>query len=420
MILHALLGATPGCVLIEGLPEDVRGHKHAQLEVRAAMRNRSWALVGTDGEELINPARVRSHLRGIVFVGDSQVREVAWAALTMLLGSSRIRFNASSKSGLWYPRPDDHEYLRPPSPCLPTTFGRWGFTATCGRVRSAPCRVLSPFANRTEAEAAQDAAHARRSRGRVLMHRSVCDPEVEFFVAFHATMGATPINPGSLPTCLLPNETAGDKRPVLWVLNGGGMHELVSCHPNRWSLPQVTFSRFTQPLLRSGLVIWQPIGGSAHAHLSNATARPCITPKAGAELGLHATAELGLAEATWLRHHGVQHYAYTQLAARLAPLMSDGMHFTYYWEPCAHTFPEIPRLLAQLVFQLALGRPVELCPSLGGPGPPAVLTRSSLAGRGTDRPAGEPGGHYVNLGQSRQQAEIAFRNALRLSAKLRS
>ena len=41
--------------------------------------------------------------------------------------------------------------------------------------------------------------------------------------------------------------------------------------------------------------------------------------------------------------------------------MFDAIHFTYYWVPCSHTFPELARLVAQLGFQEALGHPVRVC-----------------------------------------------------------
>ena len=40
--------------------------------------------------------------------------------------------------------------------------------------------------------------------------------------------------------------------------------------------------------------------------------------------------------------------------------MFDAIHFTYYWVPCSYTFPEMARLVAQLGFQHAVGRPVEV------------------------------------------------------------
>ena len=58
----------------------------------------------------------------------------------------------------------------------------------------------------------------------------------------------------------------------------------------------------------------------------------------------------------------MQHYDYTALAMQFAPLMFDAIHYTYYWVPCTKTFPEMTRLVAQLAFQQALGRPVDVCP----------------------------------------------------------
>lgn len=57
----------------------------------------------------------------------------------------------------------------------------------------------------------------------------------------------------------------------------------------------------------------------------------------------------------------VRHYNYTALALQYAPMMFDAIHFTYYWVPCAQTFPEMAKLVAQLAFQQAVFRPVEVC-----------------------------------------------------------
>jgi len=68
-------------------------------------------------------------------------------------------------------------------------------------------------------------------------------------------------------------------------------------------------------------------------------------------------------ELEYVNEHGMRHYNYTALALQYAPLMFDAIHFTYYWVPCAQTFPELARLVAQLGFQHAVGRPVQVCPA---------------------------------------------------------
>ena len=106
--------------------------------------------------------------------------------------------------------------------------------------------------------------------------------------------------------------------------------------------------------------------------------------------------QIAAKERAWLMSHGVPYYDYTKLTLQYAPLMFDAIHFTYYWVPCTHTFPEMARLVAQLGFQQAVGKPVEVCP----PGTPAS--------------APMPGTSSVNLGQGWEASQNAIRVAMQL------
>ena len=122
--------------------------------------------------------------------------------------------------------------------------------------------------------------------------------------------------------------------------------------------------------------------------------------------------QVAATELSYLQPKGVRVYNYTKLALQYAPMMFDAIHFTYYWVPCAYTFPEMARLVAQLAFQQAVGRPVEVCGPNTPVGPPRVIDPAEGAPR-----LGEPGGTHVSLAQDAEQALGAYAAALRLSGK---
>ena len=99
LLLVLLTCAVRCCVLFPGFPKlDVA--QPAQLyasrsgpwsaSVEAARKrvrstaNLSWILEGTQGEQLVRAREIRAAYAGVIFVGDSQIREVAWAALQLL------------------------------------------------------------------------------------------------------------------------------------------------------------------------------------------------------------------------------------------------------------------------------------------------------------------------------------------------
>ena len=141
-MLVAVAGLAIACVRFEGLMDMPPGSAsdpavyasdkkafpmhvtNARLMVRSA--NLSWTLRGTAGEDLASFREIREKFGGVIFVGDSQIREIAWAALQMLTHGQQKRFHARDKV---------FSKLRPPgrSACVPQTIGKTGFTASCGK-----------------------------------------------------------------------------------------------------------------------------------------------------------------------------------------------------------------------------------------------------------------------------------------------
>ena len=138
----------------------------------ARSANISWTLVGTAGENLASYREIREKYGGIIFVGDSQIREIAWAAMQMLTPGQPKLFHRQDKV---------FARLRPPgkSACVPQTIGKTGFTASCGRrafgskgellkpgTEPEECSLHSPFKNKSHAEAMRPSSSAgRRGQG---------------------------------------------------------------------------------------------------------------------------------------------------------------------------------------------------------------------------------------------------------------
>ena len=94
--------------------------------------------------------------------------------------------------------------------------------------------------------------------------------------------------------------------------------------------------------------------------------------------------------------------------------MYDAIHFTYYWVPCARTFPELSRLAAQLALNQAVGRPVEYCPP-GTPNPPMPRAPADPMPPAAEPAGGAEGGvPYVVLSQTAEQAQLAYDVTMRL------
>ena len=437
MILFCVALAS-ACVRFEGLPDMPAGMgsdpavyasgkkdfpKHvteARLLVREA--NLSWTLVGTAGENLASYREIREKYGGIIFVGDSQIREIAWAAMQMLTPGQPKLFHRQDKV---------FARLRPPgkSACVPQTIGKTGFTASCGRrafgskgellkpgTEPEECSLHSPFKNKSHAEAMRRLLLTQPHKwdGKLSVSETVCGSD--FFLSYQATWGAMPVDPMTLPSCLhprnggsgdgrfmLPHRNSGKDKPVLWVMDGCGLHEMEFCDPRRWQLAQHVLPRFPDNLLSSGTVVWQTVGAGFLMKAAKRFKGECSDINAD---------QVAATELSYLQPKGVRVYNYTKLALQYAPMMFDAIHFTYYWVPCAYTFPEMARLVAQLAFQQAVGRPVEVCGPNTPVGPPRVIDPAEGAPR-----LGEPGGTHVSLAQDAEQALGAYAAALRLSGK---
>eukprot|EP00966_Prymnesium_polylepis_P042183 979851-Prymnesium_polylepis.1 len=139
------------------------------------------------------------------------------------------------------------------------------------------------------------------------------------------------------------------------------------CSDRRWQLPHYVLARFPPRLIRES-VVWQTVGAGFMMRAANRFRGDCASINSD---------QVAARELEYVNEHGMRHYNYTALALQYAPLMFDAIHFTYYWVPCAQTFPELARLVAQLGFQHAVGRPVQVCARV------AVATKSTL---GSSRP----------------------------------
>ena len=105
--------------------------------------------------------------------------------------------------------------------------------------------------------------------GKLSVKEAACDSD--FFLSYQATWGAMPVLPFTVPTCLHPGEgTKGAfalrhkrlqvTKPILWVMDGCGLHEMEFCDARRWTLPQHVLPRFPPSLLQSGTVVWPTVG----------------------------------------------------------------------------------------------------------------------------------------------------------------
>ena len=133
-------------------------------------------------------------------------------------------------------------------------------------------------------------------------------------------------------------------------MDGCGLHEMEFCSDRRFRLPHHVLEQFP-PKLLADAVVWQTVGAGFLMRDANRFKGVCSTINAD---------QVARSELDYIGPRGVRHYNYTSLALQYAPLMFDAIHFTYYWVPCAQTFPELARLVAQMGFQHAVGRPVQV------------------------------------------------------------
>ena len=399
----------PGCVQFADMPQawarvlprDVdlyslnhRQYEHAidsaQHELRAAA-NFKWALQSSDGEPLAMPDDLLSKYSGIIFVGDSQVRELAWAALRWITQNTTMRYakpisprayevhlgcrprtpaNATSKgpmrfgtfgncSSRLFPfcgpgdgyNPSDADKFMPltglHTACAPRGVGRYGWTAI---VSSDACVVHSPLETQPADDLCAQAADVSQGGswdGRLHWPADVCAAaDSRFFLTYVGQYSAYAIEPASLPSCF---HTAGGRR-VAWVINGSPLHVLRECVDPALIdvLPQTVLSRFGKKELES--VVWQTAAGGFGGNFRTGRACSNRTPDTVAAV-----------ERGWLQKAGVAYFDYAGLTSAYAPLMADGRHFSWYHVPCNRTFPELALLAFRLAFQSLLGRPKRAC-----------------------------------------------------------
>lgn len=232
-----------------------------------------WRLGGSNGEQLTTAERVKAEFAGVVFVGDSQVREASWAALGLLLRGRELRyFERDPVFAEWRSwirsgpkRAINGSVVR--SACMPEQI-RLGFSVSCGAPHGGGCRIHSPFGSAKEmgnAYKVLEAGDPVRGPG---LFELAC--ESDFFVTYQAVWGSAPINLDGLPACLrkrrlgwasapaalpAPRRLEAQpprSRPPRQVVNGGGLHEMRRCSDNMWRLPHVRGAA-------------QPAGGGAAA-----------------------------------------------------------------------------------------------------------------------------------------------------------
>ena len=377
-----------GCVPANvSTPDLIDRIARARGLARAALRKQAeWKLAEV---QLAAPAEIESKYAGIMVVGDSQARELAWGALKAIRRRAPLRWATGSADPLGELGSD----------CLPVNAGKLGFVASCSprapTARAASCSPRAPTAHAVSCSqqvsvkhAASCSVHApympaarhllkRGQRDRVYAplynlsgwdHRLtvlppapharrapdepfMCDPH-GFFIGYQPVWGSAPIEPSSLPRCFhhpngrfgLTSSNGTTFRPVLWLINGGGMHHAMHRRPADVFGPHVALRRFSPAAQQD--VVWMPVG-------------------AGPAPQFDSVMHLAAAEAAWLADNPrVRHFDFTTLARLYLALMSDEKHFTYYYAECSQVFPQMTFVVAQIAIQAALGREVVLCSPL--------------------------------------------------------
>jgi hypothetical protein len=174
----------------------------------------------------------------------------------------------------------------------------------------------------------------------------------DFFVGYQPSWGAVPFDPATLPPCLQRRS-----RPLLWIVNGAGLHAVSQCASSKQqrdarSWPERVLERYVKAKAAGDVLLWQPVGGGL---LWEAASRCDFA----SEMRLQATRE-----AQWL-HASKEHalpYDFASVAREYLTLMSDSAHFADWRVPCNRTFPEMSQLVAQLALHVALGsEPRKAC-----------------------------------------------------------
>ena len=371
----------------------------ARSTVRSAIGRGPWQLESTSASDVLVEAEdVERAFTGVVIVGDSQVRETGWALLQMMMASSHterrrtLRYAADDPM-LGYRRRRGLDVADLGVLCMPYV-ARVGFTFACS---AGMCWLHSPFARQDGGSGGNESV--RRPSEKMVraplydnaawdgklraVTQHACDGD--FFISYQPSFGVRSFDPASLPACLRPQarrtvaggtlhqrntrQDATTRRPLLWIVNGGGLHAVNRCARARSgsadpqgssdSWPGVVLSRYEPS--GGDVLVWQPVGGGL---LWEAASRCDF----GREMRRQAASE-----AKWLRAHGRLHSLvsidYGGLASDFLPLMADSAHFADWRSPCNQTFPEASALAAQLVLHAALHRePRVACPLHPGEG----------------------------------------------------
>ena len=223
MLLSMWLGSACGCVRWVGMPELPKGTANdtalygvsnkkwsanvnsARAKLRAPEAGFDWRLAGTAGEQLARFGEVREKFAGVIFVGDSQIREVSWAALKLLAPTEELRFDETDQV---FGRRRKTAELE--GSCVPQSVGKTGFTAEC---RGGVCRMHSPWHNSSHAEAMRKLLLTRPHDwdGSLSLTEAACTSD--FFVSYQAAslsaqpaaplcLGCSPVCPGLQPYVL--------------------------------------------------------------------------------------------------------------------------------------------------------------------------------------------------------------------------
>lgn len=312
--LYRLLPGRADCLQPEGQLE-VFAHNARHL-IRSA--NMSWMLTSRSDERLVTAHEMRKRFRGVIYVGDSQVREVAWAAMQHLTSGETLELSRSdSVFGTL-----KASVVR--DACPPMDLVKGGFTAMCSG--SGTCVLRSPLHNVSRKEIVRRivkpsnpakladpaltmadlrwewASSYRGWDGTVALPSTICSSQ--FFVSYQVMVGATPINP-SLPACL------GHGRPTLWVVSSSALHEL----------REVLSSHGVQ------------VTGRAAESVSRRTGR-AATPAASTKPSTHHGADDGVESGAWLaslehRLHGLGATLASTVLSRFPPSVRQSGHVIY-------------------------------------------------------------------------------------------
>ena len=129
--------------------------------------------------------------------------------------------------------------------CIPRAYGKYGYTAMCERSSNGSCVFQSSLDRQTDMELCARIPGGKVKPaswdGTLAVSDAICGPNVDFFVAYHATWTVGSIAPGSLPECLRPERQGGPHgwrrdgiwRPVLFIVNGAPNHAFLHCTKSR-------------------------------------------------------------------------------------------------------------------------------------------------------------------------------------------